>query len=786
MQVINWLTKMNYNFSTLNDKEFEQITKDLLNAKFDLNLQNFKSGPDGGVDLRFSTSENDNSIVVQAKHYLGSGFSKLKSKLLSEELSKIKKLSPDRYIVVTSLPLSAAQKDQLRLELAPFILTSNDVIGQEDLNGYLTKFKEIEKKYFKLWFSSVNIFDAVLNNAIEGRTKFLMEKVGRKIPLFVITKKLDDAIKVLQKEKLLLITGQPGVGKTTLAEIILFVRAKEGLKIYKVEDLREAEDVFSVNNDEKQLFYFDDFLGANYLEIIGSHKTETQLTGFVERVKTTPNKYLILTTRTVILNHAIDRHEKISHSRLASDQFEIKLTDYTKYEKAEILYNHLFFNGVREDLHDSILSGKFYKKIIEHPNYTPRIIEFITDKVRIEELTPQTYLQLILNSLDNPKDIWSYSFNKQIDYFDRCLLLTLFSFTNPPLEPTLLSAFEKRLEYEKSEHNQKITSSQFNDSVTVLLNGFITSEVRFREKPERRYDFINPSLKDFLIGYVSDSYSEKKSLILSVLYVEQLYRFHPKNSNYSLEKELQNIVIDKISESEIQMSKFRTKWITENNIHIALIEVLTIYVQENADNVLLAQFKQLKSSKSISNLESEILMNCLLNIGKNVNIYSTINFIRENFIEIFEILLDSMVDENYVFEIRPLFELYSIDYEHYIESESGFNNFVYLIERILEHLVEELESGERSNSITDWYKVYREIDEINSLGSRLLDFLFPDTSFSRDFLRVEANEDFWAEKIEENLSALEDEEEDSERYYPINDPKIDVDAAIDDLFKKQS
>ena len=191
-----------------------------------------------------------------------------------------------------------------------------------------------------------------------------------------------------------MITGQPGIGKTTLAEIILFERAKNGHRIYKVENIKEAEDVISTNDDEKQLFYFDDFLGANYFEIVNAHKTETQLTAFVERVKNTPNKYLILTTRTVILNYAIKKCEKISHSKLANQQFEIKLTDYSKFEKALILYNHIYFRGIGEDLHHSILNEKFYKTIIQHKNYTPRIIEFITDNSRIEKLSAPAYLPI--------------------------------------------------------------------------------------------------------------------------------------------------------------------------------------------------------------------------------------------------------------------------------------------------------------------------------------------------------------------------------------------------------
>ena len=208
----------NYNFSTLNDKEFEQICKDLLNAKFGLELQDFKVGKDKGIDLRYSSIKNNNSIVVQAKHYIGSKYAQLKHTLKEKEYSKIKSLKPDRYIVTTSLSLTAIEKDELKEILEPYVKTSNDIIGQESLNEYLSENKNIETKYFKLWFSSINVFRTILNNAIESRTKYLLEKIQRNFPYYVVTKKLDAANKILIKEKLLLITGQPVLWILSTAE----------------------------------------------------------------------------------------------------------------------------------------------------------------------------------------------------------------------------------------------------------------------------------------------------------------------------------------------------------------------------------------------------------------------------------------------------------------------------------------------------------------------------------------------------------------------------------------
>lgn len=773
----------NYDFSTINDKEFEQLCLDILNAKFNYQLQGFKVGKDKGVDLRFSTSENNNSLVVQVKHYVNSKFSNLKHTLKEKELKKLKDLNPEKYIVVTSLPLSPQEKDELKVILHPFVLSSNDIIGREDLNMYLRENPEIEKNHFKLWFSSINILNTVLNNAIEARTKYHLEDVKSKIPFYVITKKLDEANKILQKEKLLLITGQPGIGKTTLADIILFKRAKDNYKIYKVESIREAEDVFAIEDEEKQLFYFDDFLGANYYEIVNANKTESQLSSFVERVRNAPNKYLILTTRTVILNHAIEKYEKISRSKMANQQYEIKLADYTKYEKALILYNHLFFKEIKEELFNSILNDQFYKSIIQHKNYTPRIIEFITDKSKIDLLTPDQYHQFILNNLNNPKEIWRYSFTNQIEYIDRCLLLTLFTFHSDISESYLITAFENRLDYEKKNHNQIINSNQFNESIKILLNGFISSAIIKSQGNNREYSFINPSLTDFLIGHVYESFQERKSIISSITFIEQLHRFNPEKQLIPLEKELQIIIRDKIASDKLQIIESESKYFTDKKRFAIILETLIRYCKDvSIDSLLLENFKKIQFSDSIWSILDK-LEYVLLNIDDTP---LTFNYIKDNFIEIIESLMEAITETENAKNIPLLFEKYDYNYDDYTESDNGFNKLIGVIESVLKANEDNLKS-DKKDEIKNIDEVTELYDEVYSVERELKNELFPRTVFDYDF-DIKMDKSYWDEKIEDNIVKAAKNDSESEGYQDVYKEMVfereSEDKAIDDLFYK--
>ncbi|MFZ2283404.1 MAG: hypothetical protein WAV86_05975, partial [Lutibacter sp.] len=529
---------------------------------------------------------------------------------------------------------------------------------------------------------------------------------------------------------------------------------------------------------EKQFFYFDDFLGANYSEIINSHKTETQLTNFVDRIRNTPNKYLILTTRTVILNYATENYEKISHSNLSKRQFELKLDDYTKYEKALILYNHFYYRKLDEKFYNVILQEKFYWEIIKHDNYTPRIIEFITDSDRINDFSVENYKEFILNNLKNPKEIWRYSFNNQITYLDRCLLFTLFTFRNEVDEKKLIKAFEKRLDYEKLQHNQIIEGNQFNNSVKILLNGFISSTLyNYTNSKRRIYKFINPSLADFLIGFISDSFSERKDIISSINSIEQLYHFNPKKQIFTLELELQKIIRDKIKNNDFHsdVSSFKSL----NHYYSKIVNILTLYCPDvNVDLLTLQYFEKMDFIHEWDYSITIDIKPVLISIKDSPQ---TVEFINTNFYKITERLIE-LVDSEYEAEyIIDLFYEYEKDFNKYLISEEGKDKIYSMIENII--ITEESELADQIKSeVTS-------MDQVNEINVKIADFkdnliksICPIYESEFEFDTNYAGH-YWDEIIDENI-----EKERMSKYDSYDDDGTSASSgqfdndAIDDLF----
>ena len=93
-----------YDFRTLSPIDFELLVRDLLQADLGITMESFGPGKDGGIDFRFALADQD--VVVQAKHHVEGGPRSLLRAARKED-SKVLKLAPSRYILVTSLSLTS-------------------------------------------------------------------------------------------------------------------------------------------------------------------------------------------------------------------------------------------------------------------------------------------------------------------------------------------------------------------------------------------------------------------------------------------------------------------------------------------------------------------------------------------------------------------------------------------------------------------------------------------------------------------------------------------------------
>jgi hypothetical protein len=300
-----------YDFHQLSPYDLEILARDLLQAHWGVGIESFKTGKDGGIDLRYATATN--KVIVQVKHLTKTGIAGLLREVQNEAV-KVKRLQPSRYVLVTSVPLSAVNKDAVVNIIGADVLKPSDVIGREDLNNLLGQHSEIEGNHYKLWLASRAVLDKVLHNAALTRSEFKVRQVYEEARRYVQSSAYPQALKKLNDTGVVIIAGPPGVGKSTLANLLLYEHLERGYQAVLIQrDIDEGQDLFQPG--VRQVFYFDDFMGATFLgdrAVALTGTNDRALLDFIAMVRATPTARLILTTREHIYAQAMDRSERRS------------------------------------------------------------------------------------------------------------------------------------------------------------------------------------------------------------------------------------------------------------------------------------------------------------------------------------------------------------------------------------------------------------------------------------------------------------------------------------------
>jgi hypothetical protein len=501
---------MEYTFSKLNDREFESLIQDVISKQLKLNIEKFKSGKDGGVDGRFWIGKREG--ILQCKHYWKTGYKGLIHKLKSEEVDKVKKLNPDRYLFITSVPLSRKNKKEIFNIFSPYIKSEIDIWGEDDLNTFLSKKEnqDVVEKNYKLWITSSQILDILFNNAIKGRSEATLKEIESNNEKYIITDNHLKGFKILNENNVIIITGEPGIGKTILANNLALYYVANGFEFCDIEEsISEAENIYREKEKKKMIFYCDDFLGSNMYDAI-SNKRDSHIVKFIERIKNDKTKKFILTSRTNILTKALSLSHQFQNHKIRDEEFLLRVENLSRIDKAQILYNHIYHSNIDNIYIDQIYKEKRYLDIIKHRNYNPRIIEFITDNTRILKIKPEQYWDYIINKLENPEDIWSDFFQNQVDESVRILsFLTVFN-------GGLINENVLRIAYSYLKNNKSITFADHTDHSFNAVRKLAIKSLLNRSQSgtnEFYYTLFNPSIGDFILN----SYLEDVDLLIAIL-----------------------------------------------------------------------------------------------------------------------------------------------------------------------------------------------------------------------------------------------------------------------------
>jgi hypothetical protein len=504
--------------TSLSDYEFELLIADLLSAELGKRFETFARGRDHGIDLRHIRARSRRVDVVQCKHYQRSTYAQLRA-AAREEKAKLDVLRPPptTYRFVTSQPLTVGRKAELAGLLHPWVRRDDRVYGLEDIESLLRDHPQIERNHIKLWLEGSEQLRLALNASTYSRSRALMEGIAEALPRYVQNDAFFQADDILRESGVCVIAGPPGIGKTTLARILLASSTAAGYEPIEVsEDIEEAWSTYV--EGEPQVFYYDDFLGRTSVGEKLRKNEDRRLVELMRLAGRSSTTRLLLTTREYILQQAVDLYEHLGLSGVAEGRFLLTLEDYSQLDRARIFYNHLYHsNRITDDAKASLVHDRAYLPIVRHHNYSPRVIEYITGfSARV--LGPEVldrYPEFCIEALENPARLWRHAFDYELSAPERALLLVLISMPSVAHTDDLEEAFKQYCEANEIDCRPPV----FRRALKTLELTFIAT----RQHHGAIYVSVdNPSVVDFALEYLVDEPSDVLALLSGARFFEQI------------------------------------------------------------------------------------------------------------------------------------------------------------------------------------------------------------------------------------------------------------------------
>ncbi|RGP46641.1 nSTAND3 domain-containing NTPase [Rhodococcus qingshengii] len=470
----------------LTDHDFEVVCRDLFSEILGMRLELFPRGRDRGIDLRH-TAADGTTTVVQCKHWPKATQSRLTNSLIKDELPKVVELNPVRYLIATSAGLTVDGKDRIRHAFAPYVYTTGDLYGVDEIVAELRNRPELVRRHFRLWLSSTTVLQTVLNQEKYVRSSWLCKRIPRAADTFVPHEGFDRAKAILDEQRVCVIAGIPGVGKTTVALMLSAWLMGNGYEVHEIS--QDAEEITTLwREGTPQVFLYDDFLGQTTLESQLNKNEGARLVDVIREIQETSDKALVMTTRGYILEDARRKHERLGTPDISETISTVHLTDLSLGVRGQVLFNHVHHAQLAAEQKWPFADRRVWEPIVKHRNFSPRLIE---ETLRLAARREKDVAAAVLKNLDDPRRIWERIVENELTDEAVHLLEVLFTLRTADLG-TLIESWGSYRKEQELDAGGRI----FRRALQVLDGTMVAVD-------QRGVSFHNPSIADYLRFHVN-------------------------------------------------------------------------------------------------------------------------------------------------------------------------------------------------------------------------------------------------------------------------------------------
>lgn len=218
---------------------------------------------------------------------------------------------------------------------------------------------------------------------------------------------------------------------------------------------------------------------------------------------------MVLTTREYILTAARGVYSTLNGEPFVKSNVVVDISSYSDFQKAHILYNHLYYSPLGAAARRSVQRENNYIKAVRHVNYNPRLIESIIAAALAAGggFASDGFARFLLQSFDSPGNLWRDVFQVELSEPQRAIALLAGTSSFFEDRETLLLAANRFLETQSSALRVSLRD------LDVLEGIFLDIDVDKRSRHVIRPK--NPGIRDFLVGCLAGNTRHLGAYLLS-------------------------------------------------------------------------------------------------------------------------------------------------------------------------------------------------------------------------------------------------------------------------------
>lgn len=377
---------VDFDLHKLGWRAFEDLCGVVAREVLGQTVQVFADGRDGGRDGAFAGiwEEPDESTALSSaltgKLVIQCKFSDSQSKtfqlsLMTDELDKAKKLVErglcDSYLLLTNLSMPAERASELESALRARGVKHALALGKEWLNQTISTHSSLRRYVPRMY--GLGDVSLILDERSRLQSAAILAELKPSLERFVITRTYALAAKALSERRIIVLIGEPAVGKSLMAATLTLAALDNfGATPFQVTTASELIEVWNPD-DPDRIFWVDDAFGSTRLNEVAVEEWGRRLSAILTAVHA--GNRVIITSRAHLYQQALTRLKTASRRALNENVVEIRVEDLNDDERAQMIYNHLKFGSQPPEFRASIkpFLSKMSKMSVLRPEIARRL-----------------------------------------------------------------------------------------------------------------------------------------------------------------------------------------------------------------------------------------------------------------------------------------------------------------------------------------------------------------------------------------------------------------------------